>query len=124
MGAAEADYQRLLELERSSQHFQAYSRFLVEEKRGDYERAVAVMRQAVREDPLDADNWSHLGAAQYMTGDPAAKQSFERFLALVDTSVPENADRARWIRSYLARGTPARKPHGRARAAADGASSP
>ena len=109
MAAAEADYQRLLELDHRSVRFQAYSRFLVEEKRRDFEHAVALMREATELDPLDPENWSHLAGAQYMTGDPGRVQSYERFLELLDTNIPENAERARSIRAYLARGAPPRR---------------
>jgi tetratricopeptide (TPR) repeat protein len=108
MAAAEADYQRLLELDRSSVHFQAYSRFLVDEKRRDFDHAVALMSEATQLDPTDPENWGHLGAAQYMTGDPGRIESYERFLELLDTNDPENAERARSIRAYLDGGAPAR----------------
>jgi hypothetical protein len=106
--AAEADYERILAVERSSRFLQAYSRYFVEEKRRDFDRAAALMREAIASDPLNADNWSHLAGAQYMSEDPAMRQSYERFLALVDTTDPENAERARGIRRFLDAGAPPR----------------
>ena len=110
---AEADYLRLMEIDPGSEHSQAYSRFLVDEKRADYDRAILVMQEAVARDPNDAENWSHLAAAQYMVHDPALRASYQKFVDLVDTSVPENAQRKRDIQAFLDSGGGMRARSGR-----------
>lgn len=52
-------------------------------KRGDYNGAVQVMREATTVDPANADNWMMLGRAQVGTGNnEAAIRSFEKVLEL------------------------------------------
>jgi tetratricopeptide (TPR) repeat protein len=111
--AAEADYDRIIALDRSSRFLQAYSRYFVEEKGRDFERAVALMREAIAADPLNADNWSHLAGAQYRLQDPAMRESYQRFVDLVDTSIPENAERKRAIQAFLDSGGGVRDRRGR-----------